>query len=301
MRLEGQAQGTTFRIVYAGRADYSKSIDSLFRVIDRSLSLWDTASIISGFNAKRPNVRADGHFETVFAKAQEVSRQTGGVFDASVGPLVKAWGFSRKKGLAPPTPRQVDSLRQLVDFRKMSLVNGVLVKGHPGMDVDLNAIAQGYTVDVMAEFLRKKGIPRYLVEIGGEVRAAGLNERGQPWQIGIDKPTDSLTAGRSLQTVVPLRDQALATSGSYRKFIVVKGQKFSHAIDPRTGYPVTHRLLSVSVKAGDCATADAYATAFLVMGLEKALPIARRLKLEVYGISSSPDGHLVTYATPGFF
>lgn len=300
-QLEGQAQGTTFRIVYDSPGDHSVAIDSLFRVIDRSMSLWDSTSIISGFNANRPGVRADEHFETVFAKAQEVARQTGGAFDVSVGPLVKAWGFSRKTGRPLPTPAQVDSLLKMVGFQSIDLKNGILLKKNPQAEVDLNAIAQGYTVDVVAAFLKKKGIAQYLIEIGGEVRAAGRNERGQVWQIGIEKPTDSLTSERPLQTVVSLQDKALATSGSYRKFVIRDGQKFSHAIDPDTGYPITHRLLSVSVKAADCMTADAYATAFLVLGLEKAKPIARRLHLEFYGIVSSPDGTLKTYATPGFF
>ncbi len=299
--LEGQAQGTTFRIVYAGEQDFSRPIDSLFRVIDRSMSLWDSTSIISRFNENQSGTKADSHFESVFQKSYEVSKATDGAFDITVGPLVKTWGFSYKKGLPFPTQNQVDSLRKLIGYRKVQLKNGVLVKENSKTEIDFNAIAQGYTVDVMAVFLTAKGINNYLVEIGGEVRAAGHNEKGQIWQVGIDKPNEKEEANRPLQTVVALSGKALATSGSYRKFVIREGKKYSHAIDPKTGYPITHNLLSVSVIADDCMTADAFATAFLVMGLEKAKQIAQQQHLEWYGIYTATDGTLATYTTPGFF
>lgn len=293
-RLEGKAQGTTFHITYYDSLsrDFSAPVDSLFRLIDRSMSLWDSTSIISRFNRNEPGTVADEHFTAVFRRAQEVSAATGGVFDITVGPLVKAWGFSYKKGLPPPDSMQVDSLRQLCGFHKVRLENGVLLKEDPRMEMDMNAIAQGYTVDVIARFLEQNGVRNYMVEIGGEVRAAGHNDKGEAWQIGIDKPTEIETAGRPLQTVAPLSGKSLATSGSYRKFIERDGKKFSHAIDPRTGYPITHQLLSVSVIAGDCATADAYATAFLVMGMEKGFDIAEKQGLELYCIYTDEQGNL---------
>jgi thiamine biosynthesis lipoprotein len=299
--LEGQAQGTTFRIVYDGEQDLSKPIDSLFHIIDHSMSLWDSTSIISRFNKNQPAAKADLHFENVFRKSYEVSEATDGAFDITVGPLVKAWGFSYKKGLPFPTQNQVDSLRKLIGYRKVQLKNGVLVKENPKTEIDFNAIAQGYTVDVMADFLKAKGINDYLVEIGGEVRTAGHNEKGQLWQVGIDKPTEKEEANRPLQTVVALSGKALATSGSYRKFVMREGKKYSHAIDPETGYPITHNLLSVSVIADDCITADAFATAFLVVGLEKAKQIAQQQHLEWYGIYTASDGSLATYTTLSFF
>lgn len=298
--LEGQAQGTTFRIVYAASDDLAPAIDSLFRVIDRSMSLWDSASLISRINRNEPGVRPDEHFQTVYERARQVSEQTGGAFDVTVGPLVKAWGFSYKKGLPPPTDSQVDSLLQLVGYRKLSLRNGILQKENPNMAVDFNALAQGYTVDLIGHFLEKRRIRDYLVELGGEVRAVGRNPSGEAWQVGIDKPVEDRTDSRVLQVVVPLSGRSLATSGSYRKFIVRNGKKYSHAIDPRTGRPIDHNLLSVSVIADDCMTADAYATAFLVMGLEKALPIARAQGLEVYGISADAGGSLSVRSTEGF-
>ncbi|RCR70787.1 FAD:protein FMN transferase [Larkinella punicea] len=300
--LEGQAQGTTFRIVYAGegKADFTKPVDSLFRLIDRSMSLWDSTSLISRINRNEPNLRVDGHFTTVYERARQIAEQTGGAFDVTVGPLVNAWGFSYKKGQPPPGPRLIDSLRQGVGYRKMHLLNGVLKKDHPNMALDFNALAQGYTVDLVAGFLEKYRVANYLVEIGGEVRAKGTNPTGEPWQVGIDKPVEDDTHERILQTVVPLSGRSLATSGSYRKFVVRNGKKFSHAIDPRTGYPITHQLLSVSVIADDCMTADAYATAFLVMGLEKAVPIARAQGMELFGISYGAGGKLTVVATEGF-
>lgn len=299
--LEGQAQGTTFRIVYTDSRDFTKSIDSLFRVIDHSMSLWDSTSIISGFNANRQGIKADTHFESVFQKSYEVAEATEGAFDITVGPLVKIWGFSYKKGLPFPTQKQVDSLRKLIGYRKVQLKNGVLIKENPSTEIDFNAIAQGYTVDVMAVFLKAKGINDYLVEIGGEVRAVGHNEKGQIWQIGIDKPTQKEEANRPLQAVVSLNGRALATSGSYRKFVMREGKKFSHAIDPKTGSPITHNLLSVSVIADDCTTADAFATAFLVMGLEKSKIIALQQRVELYGIYADAEGQLKTFATADFF
>jgi FAD:protein FMN transferase len=301
-RLEGNAQGTTFRLIYADSLsrNFAGSVDSIFGVMDRSMSLWDGTSVISLFNANNPAVRADAHFTTVFEKSREVSETTGGNFDVTVGPLVKAWGFSYKKGLPPPDSAQVDSLLQLIGYQKVKLEEGQLFRNSPQINVDFNAIAQGYTVDVLAGFLEDRGVRNYLVEVGGEVRAKGRNERGEVWRIGIDKPVNSTGSDRTLQAVVALDGKSLATSGSYRKFVERDGQKYSHAINPRTGFPITHNLLSISVLANDCMTADAYATAFLVMGLEKAIPLAKQKGLELYGIIAEPDGSLREYQSEGF-
>jgi len=300
-QLQGNAQGTTFRIVYFDSLsrDFSVPVDSIFRVIDRSMSLWDSTSIIALFNANRPGTRADAHFTNVFRKAWEVSAQTDGYFDCTVGPLVKAWGFSFKKGLPPPGSAQVDSLLQHIGYRKVQLEEGKLIEQNQ-TEIDFNAIAQGYTVDVVVLFLQKNGVKNYMVEVGGEVRAEGHNERGEIWRIGIDKPVDDPKAGRPLQAVVSLKNKSLATSGSYRKFVERDGQRFSHAIDPHTGSPITHNLLSISVLADDCMTADAYATAFLVMGLEMAIPLAKAKGMEIYGISAGKDGAFVVYQSAGF-
>jgi len=298
--LEGEAQGTTFRIVYEGEQDFSQPIDSLFRVIDHSMSLWDSTSIISKLNANRADVKADNHFEIVFQKSQEVAKTTDGAFDITVGPLVKIWGFSYKKGLPFPNQTNIDSLLQFIGYQSIQLQNGVLTKESLQTEIDFNAIAQGYTVDVMADFLKSKNIQNYMIEIGGEVRAAGKNEKNQTWKIGIDKPTNQEDPNRPLQAVVSLNNKSLATSGSYRKFVERDGKKYSHAIDPKTGFPITHNLLSISVIANDCMTADAYATAFLVMGLEKAKPLAQQLHLEWYGIYTLPNGQMKTTSSVHF-
>ncbi|MFN4147835.1 MAG: FAD:protein FMN transferase [Runella sp.] len=299
--LEGQAQGTTFNISYSDSRDFAAEIDSLFRVIDRSMSLWDSTSIIRGINENRENIVLDEHFVHVFEKAQEISQTTDGAFDITVGPLVKRWGFSYKKGGTLPTQKEIDSLLSWVGYRKVRVENNRLIKQNLNIEIDFNAIAQGYTVDLVASFLEKKGIENYMVEIGGEVRAKGQNDKGQIWQIGIDKPTDTTSPTRPLQTIVALNDKALATSGSYRKFVERDGRRFSHAIDPKTGKPIMHNLLSISVIAPDCMTADAYATAFLVLGKEKTLVLAEQKGLEVYGIYEDANKELKTFQTVGFF
>ncbi len=303
LHLTGQAQGTTFSIRYEDtvQRDFSAPVDSLFRLIDHSMSLWDTSSIITAMNRNLPDARADEHFTRVFKRAMEISVQTAGAFDITVGPLVRAWGFSIKKNLPPPDAVAVDSLRRLVGYQKVSLsADGQLQKADSAMQVDVNAIAQGYTVDLLAAFLSSRGINNYMVEVGGEVRTAGHNDRGQPWQIGIDKPISKPEEGRPLQVLLGLSNKSLATSGSYRKFVERNGKRYSHAIDPKTGYPVQHTLLSVSVLADDCATADAYATAFLVMGLDKAMEMAKQQNLDIYCVYHIAGDSLGVSSTPGF-
>jgi thiamine biosynthesis lipoprotein len=300
LTLTGKAQGTTFNITYQDlqKRDFSRPVDSLFRLIDKSMSLWDSTSVISRVNRNEPNVQVDEHFAAVFQKAHDISEITGGAFDVTVGPLLKAWGFSFKKNLPPPDSARVDSLIQLVGFQKIRLENGVLKKADPRMEIDFNAIAQGYTVDLISDFLEKNGVKNYLVEIGGEVRTLGVNNRNEIWKIGIDKPVENEKEGeRPLQTTVALSGKSLATSGSYRKFVVREGKKFSHAIDPKTGFPITHNLLSVSVIAKDCASADAYATAFLVMGMERAMEMAEKLGMEIYCIYADENGALQVKST----
>lgn len=297
--LGGKAQGTTFNISYQDslQRDFSRPVDSLLRLIDKSMSLWDSSSIISRVARNEPNVQLDEHFVNVFKRAQEVSLATDGAFDVTVGPLVKAWGFSYKKGLPPPDSIKVDSLLQLIGYQKAGIEHGMLHKANPHMEIDFNAIAQGYTVDLIARYFEKQGIKNYLVEIGGELRCAGTNSQGSKWQIGIDKPVEDDSGGRPLQTTIGLSGKSLATSGSYRKFVVKDGKKYSHAIDPKTGYPITHSLLSVSVIADDCTTADAYATAFLVMGMDKAIELAKSKNLEIYCIYSEENGALQVRST----
>lgn len=295
--LQGQAQGTTYRIVYEDKlgVDLSKSIDSLFSIMDASMSLWDSNSLISRINANTYSGVVDQHFEKVFLSSQHISKKTNGYFDVTVGPLVKAWGFSKTKGLASPTYLQLDSIRQLVNIKNISLKAGKITKKYPNIQLDFNAIAQGYTVDLIADFFLKKSIVNYLVEIGGEVRASGKNRNAETWKVGVENPSDE----NKLQAIVALDNQSLATSGSYRKFFLKDGKKYSHAIDPHVGKPVSHNLLSVTVLAKDCATADAYATAFLVMGLGKAKKVAIKQKIDFLAIYED-DGKIQTFCSAGF-
>lgn len=298
--LEGDAQGTTFRIVFqdAEARDFSHKIDSLFRSIDKSMSLWDSTSIITKINAGNADVKLDEPFIRVYNASKNISEITNGAFDVTVAPLVKIWGFSSKKNLPPPTDSEIDSLRQFVGYEYVKVENDRLVREIPSVSVDFNAIAQGYSVDAVAEFLEARNITNYLIEIGGEVRANGINTRNEIWNIGIDKPIQS--DERKLQAVISLNNKSLATSGSYRKFVERDGKKYSHTIDPKTGYPVTHNLLSASVLANNCTDADGYATACMVLGVEKSLELAQKVGFEVYLIFENEKGEFEVKKSPGF-
>jgi thiamine biosynthesis lipoprotein len=299
--LQGTAQGTTFSITYGDtqRRDFTAEIDSLFKFIDRSMSLWDKNSLITKINENRPYYTLDPHFITVFDRGMEISKLSGGYFDITVGPLVKAWGFGAKKGLPHPDKAQIDSMKNFVGYQKIKRKDQKIIKSKPEMQIDFNAIAQGYTVDVMAEFLNSKNIKNYLVEIGGEVRAQGTNAEKKNWRVGIEKPGKAEDEETDMQIVVSLNGQSLGTSGSYRKFFVRDGKKYSHSIDPFTGEPVSHSVLSITVLTKDCISADAFAKALLVVGLDKAKKMAQKLNIDFYSIYEE-NGVLKTYATKGF-
>ncbi|MBK9933567.1 MAG: FAD:protein FMN transferase [Cytophagaceae bacterium] len=295
--LSGQAQGTSFAITYEAidDADYSAEVDSLFRFIDKSMSLWDSTSLISKINRNDFSEPIDSHFKNVLEASLRVEKETEGYFNVTVGPLVKAWGFVTKKNMPAPSDAQVDSLKALIG--KVGIdSNGKFFKDKPNLQIDFNAIAQGYTVDVIARFLESKGIKNYLVEIGGEVYGKGKNREGKFWKVGIEKPEEDR---QGIASVVNLKNRALATSGSYRKFFIKDGKKFSHAVDPHTGYPVQHNLLSISVLADNCTDADAYATALLVMGLEKAQKFAEAKGIDFFAIYDQ-NGKNKYYSTSGF-
>jgi thiamine biosynthesis lipoprotein len=300
--ISGQAQGTTYTITYLAGAysNYRQEIDSIFKAIDQSLSTYQEASVISKINRNETD-RVDEHFIKVFHKATEVSQQTAGAFDVTVAPLINAYGFGFKKK-EQVTQGKIDSLLLLIGYQKIQLEENRLVKASPAMMIDFNAIAQGYTVDVLAEFLHKKGIKDYLIELGGEVRSKGKKLDGQPWTVGIEEPEESKTEGGTLNRQVALQDMAMATSGNYKKFYVEDGKKYTHIIDPQTGMPAKNSLLSASVVARDCMTADAYATAFMVMGLGKAkdfLATHQNLQLSVFFIYDD-QGTTKTYFSQDF-
>ncbi|TDD94727.1 FAD:protein FMN transferase [Flavobacterium cellulosilyticum] len=285
LKIEGNAQGTTYHISYVSNdgINYKTAIDSLLKEIDKSMSTWLPSSIISKINNNDKNVIVDPYFIDVFNKSIEVSKKTDGLFDVTVGPLVNSWGFGTTKK-ASMDGKKIDSLLQFVGYKMVKLQGNKIAKAKPEVKLDFNAIAQGYSVDVLGNYLESKGIFNYLVEVGGELKAKGKKEN-ENWKVGIDKPDEKASSERKLEAVINLKDKALATSGNYRKFYEEGGQKFSHIINPKTGYPAKQNLLSTTVIANDCITADAYATVFMVMGLKKSIQFLqdnKDLQLEVY-------------------
>jgi thiamine biosynthesis lipoprotein len=267
---------------------------------DQSVSLWVPNSVISKINNEEGVVEPDEIFKTLFTMSKKVYTQSGGTFDPTVGPLVNAWGFGftdRQK-----VDRQmIDSLLLFVGFDKVKMENNKIIKSDPRIKFDFNAIAQGYAVDLIGKFLDEKNISNYLIDIGGEVLAVGKKSNGEFWKVGIEKPADNANYGDDLQAVVNLKDRALATSGNYRKFYEENGTRYSHTIDPASGYPVQHSLLSASVLAVDCASADAFATVFMVMGLEKSKAFLNdHSDLDAYFIFTDENGELSNYFTEGF-
>ena len=290
--------GTTFHITYQCDSDLTPYIKAELMKVDNSLSPFNKSSIITAINQNK-DVMPDSMFMDVFQLAMDISADTDGAFDITVAPLVNAWGFGFKSG-QHPTKQQVDSLMQLVGYQKLAIVDGYVKKRDPRMMLDCSAIAKGYGSDVVAKLFRDRGIKNFMVEIGGEIVTSGVNEKEQPWSVGVTKPTDdSLNISHELQTILNVTDKAMATSGNYRNFYYKDGKKFAHTVDPKTGYPVQHSILSATVLAKSCAMADAYATSFMVMGLEKAQQVLdRHPELMAYFIYSDQNGHNAVWFSP---
>ena len=290
--------GTAYKIVYQHDKDLSKEIREELMKVDYSLSPFNEKSVITAVNQNR-DVVLDTLFVDVFTKSMEISRETDGAFDITVAPLVNAWGFGFKNE-SRPTPLQVDSLLQIVGYEKVRLEGNKVIKRDPRMMLDCSAIAKGYGVDVVARYLRSLGIRNFMVEIGGEVVTSGVNPQRLPWRVGVVKPSeDSLNVNNELQTILNVTDKAMATSGNYRNFYYKNGKRFAHTIDPKTGSPVQHSLLSATVLADECAVADAYATSFMVMGLERAKKLLERHpELMVYLIYDDGKDSLAVWFSP---
>ena len=292
--------GTTYHVVYQCDSDLSQGIKAELEKVDRSLSPFNKTSVITAVNNNQ-DVVLDKMFLEVYQKAMEISGETDGAFDITVAPLVNAWGFGFKSG-TQPTPQAIDSLKALVGYKKITLDTRrkTISKKDPRIMLDCSAIAKGYGSDVIGAFLKRRGIENYMVEIGGEVVTHGINEKRVPWRIGVVKPTeDSLATDNELQTVINVADKAMATSGNYRNFYYKGGKKYAHTIDPKTGAPVQHSLLSATVLADNCATADAYATSFMVMGIERAKAVLERHpELMAYFIYSDDNGENAVWYSP---
>jgi len=264
---EGEIFGTYYHIKYNYSKDIQTEIQAALNSVDYSLSTYKQESILSKVN-QNISTKLDSHFIRVFNRATQISEQTNGAFDMTVASLVNVWGFGFKK-MDFPDSTQIDSLMQFVGYKNVILEDDKIVKTNSNFMIDASAIAKGYGVDVIANLLESKGIQNYLVEIGGEIRLKGKNQKTKKWTVGIDKPKDDIyNVDGELQEVVALDNGALATSGDYRQFYYKKGQKYSHTINPKTGFPVSHNVLSTTVYTVDCASADAYATSFMVMPLD---------------------------------
>lgn len=299
--LRGETMGTTYSVTYQHPSleDLQREVDSLLFALNQSLSTYIDTATISRFNYAAECAPVDSYFIAVFKRAKVIHAATGGAFEPTVMPLVNAWGFGFENR-QEMNPQKVDSLLGLVGFEQVTLQNGQVCKSQQGVMLDFSAIAKGYAVDVIANFLESEGIINYMVEIGGEVRTLGESAKEEAWQIGIRKPSDDPAESNHLRLILGLHNAALATSGNYENFYMKDGQKYAHTIDPETGTPVEHGLLSASVLAPDCMTADAWATALMVMGPQAAVGAAEaHPELDVFLIYEA-EGELHTYASPGF-
>ena len=297
---EGTIFGTIYHAKYLCDEDLRAEIEAALHEVDASLSMFNPQSTISRIN-RNETCLADEMLSEVLQLSYRISTATGGAFDPTVAPLVNAWGFGFKSGQLPDST-QVDSLRALVGLSAIHLRGDSITKDKPLAILDFSAIAKGYGVDKAAEVLRSHGIQDFMVEIGGEVVAEGINEKGNSWRIGINKPDDDSTSTNTeLQDIVALSAGAIATSGNYRNYYISQGRKIAHTINPLTGYPAQQDILSSTVMAPTCAEADGFATAFMVLGMEEARRVLRsQPQLEAYFIYSDDEGHYRTWCTEGF-
>ena len=308
IQLEGYAQGTTFHITLNspdGNA-YQKEIDSILAAVDNSVSVYNPYSTVSNIN-NNTNMRTDSILSDLFRISMDIYEQTDGYFDISAAPLFDFWGFGSSKDTLFmkmdefERGSEVERLKAFTGMDKFRIENGTMVKPAPEAELNFNAIAQGYTCDLIARFLDSEGITDYLIEVGGEIYCNGKNSRGEEWSIGIDRPVDgNMEAGTDIQEIIKVTGKGIVSSGNYRKFIIEDGKKFSHTIDPKSGYPAKNSLLSATVIAENATIADAYATYFMVIGLENARNIlSQRDDLEgylVYADNESPNGMSVYYS-----
>ena len=267
----GTTQGSYYSIIYFDEQnrDFSSEFDSIFKEIESTLSLWDENSIIRRVNRNDTTVVLNKIFIDNFNYAMRAAELSDGYFDPTVGPLVQAWGFHFKEGMEM-TPEIVDSLKQLVDYRKVKIENNKVVKENSNMTLDFNAVAQGYTTDMIGDFLLSKNVNNFLVDVGGEILARGRKPNGELWKVGIEKPAENKDSERIVQEIVELKDRSIVTSGNYRKYVERGGKRYSHSLNPKTGYPAENKLLSATIICDNTAWADCLASICMVVGLEKA-------------------------------
>ena len=298
-KVSGPIFGTEYHITYQSDQDLDKEIKEILEKVDQSLSPFNPQSVITKVNENQ-SVKVNEMFTEVFNISRKVSEDTGGAFDITVAPLVNLWGFGFKEG-SDPDPHSIDSLLQFVGYEKVTLGSDHQVrKSDPRVILDCSAVAKGYGSDMVATVLRRHDVTNYMVEIGGEIVTKGVNEKRLPWRIGVNRPTDDpLQQSQELQTVLNVTDMAMATSGNYRNFYYKDGKKYAHTIDPKTGRPVQHSLLSATVLARNCATADAYATSFMVMGMDRARSVLEKHpELMAYFIYAGANGEMEVWYSP---
>ena len=296
VKLGGPVFGTSYSIQYYSNNAFNleDEIDSLFSIVNTSMSTYQIDSDISKLNRNESNT-VDNHFVNVFDTSKEIYEQTKGAFDPTIGNLVNAWDFGPEGMITNLDSLKVDSLMLAVGFNKLKRQGYTIIKENPNTYIDFNAIAKGYGVDVIAEFLESQGVDNYLVEIGGEIRTKGRNvEKDKSWKVGVEMP--HFDGSQSIMKAISLNSEAMATSGTYRKFKIDNdGNRYSHIIDTKTGYPSKTNLLSISVIASNCMIADAYATAFKTMGIDEVKKFLEDHKeLKVFLIFENTNQELET-------
>ncbi len=303
IKLEGGIFGTFYHVIYqpVHTIDLSEGINAELSKVDWALSTFKDTSSISRFNKSHRGIVLDSMMRYVIEDGQQVFKNTDGAFDMTVGELVNAWGFGFKKRDSVVDAR-IQELLSHVGMHKVQIINDSLIKADPAIKLDASAIAKGYGVDVVADYLESQGVENYMVEIGGEIRVKGINNKGLAWHVGIDKPIDDVTAAnREIEDIVAITGMGMATSGNYRNFYIKDGKKYAHTISPYNGYPVQHSILSASILAPKCMTADAYATACMVMGVDKSMEVIENLPgIEGYFIYDDEEGNTLIKYTSGF-
>lgn len=304
-KINGYAQGTTYAVSYfATKSLIAKAqVDSILKVIDLSMSLYKPNSTISKFNAMPAGkIKIDQHMKTVLEKSFKINAATAGLFDVTIQPLMHFWGFYVDKHNYPPDTSKVKAfLNGITGMDKIKLTKNFLSKKNNQVEIDLNGIAQGYTVDVISDFLEKKGINCYVVEVGGEIRAKGPKPDGGLIKIGIERPPTNEFEEGGINHVITFKEGAITTSGNYRKYIVFGGKKYGHIINPKTGYPINNEIISVTVFAKKAIDADGYDNALMLMPVEKAVKFVEGIKsIDAYIIYKKPDGKVADTLTSGF-
>jgi thiamine biosynthesis lipoprotein len=301
--LHGFAQGTSYSIKYFAEKLMVKqgAVDSILTSIDSSMSLYQPYSLINRFNSSTKGLIVDRHFKTVMQKSFSIYDDTKGRFDVTVAPLVQAWGFGPKPVSSFPDSAAIKLLLENVGMNYIRLKGDRLIKLKPGVHVDLNGIAQGYSVDALADYLTQKGLTSYVVEIGGELRMKGMKPDGSAFKVGIEGPSPDTPAEPQIRHAISFTEGAVTTSGNYRKYLLSGNRKVSHLIDPRTGYPLNNRLISVTIYAKDALTADGYDNAVMAMDIKEALAfVSARKDMEAYIIYYKKDGTVADTLTAGF-